>query len=410
VADLTEFAAAESQMQQTSFRRRAHPDGWEPGVDTQRGVIVAPPSEEPSEPEDWDQILAEFKLDPAKWEVVSDRVNIRTWDAAIGDGQVRRFFYFKADVRPRRQKTVDIDRLCEEAARWRPRIATKGVAEGAFVLPAGDTQFGKVDNGGTEAIFRRLLDELGATARRLRRHNGRKSAALVVAPWLGDCIEGIWSQNASLRTRLDLTVTEQVRVYRRMMMTQVKLFAPLCERLVIPVVPGNHDEAVRTNDKMSSSYTDSWAIEGAVAVQDAVAENPELADKVRFVYPDPDDLTIAIDVAGTTLGMAHGHQFGSGTDGWKTWWDGQARGRTPVGDADILLGAHRHHLKISDYGAGRLFLQIPALDDGSTWWRHRQGDASPARLLSFFTADGHVWGLDPVTTRPWDGQEANRIT
>jgi len=256
------------------------------------------------------------------------------------------------------------------------------------------------DGGGSQGIVDRFLVEMERAAQRLRKRNGRKAAEQVFVPWMGDCIEGLWSQNKSLRMRLDLTATEQVRVYRHLMLAQVKLFAPLTERLVVPVIPGNHDEAVREGGKMASFCDDSWAIEGASAVMAAVNENPELREKVEFVFPGHDQLTLTLDVDGTYVGLAHGHQFPGGADGWRKWWNDQAGGRTPVGMADVLLAAHLHHLRVQDHGDGRLFLQIPALDGGSTWFKHRRGEASPPRVVTFFTKDGHVWGLDPVTTKP----------
>lgn len=393
VPDLSEF------VQAGPTRNDRHPKGWTPRVDTERGVIVVQ-SSDPEPPGDWDEIIEQFSMDPTRWEVVSDRVHVRTWDTNVGGGELVRSFYYKADLRPRRQRAFGVDELVAKVSKWRPRTTTKGVAEGTFVVPVGDLQLGKSDNGGTPAIVDNFLAEIERAAQRLRQANGRKAAASIFLPWLGDCIEGLWSQNKSLRMRLDLTATEQVRVYRHLMLAQVKLFAPLAERLVIPVVPGNHDEAVREGGKMASFCDDSWAIEGASAVMAACNENPELREKVEFVFPGHDQLTITLEVDGTYIGMAHGHQFAGGADGWRKWWNDQAGGRTPIGMADVLLAAHLHHLRIQDHGDGRLFLQIPALDGGSNWFKHRRGEASPPRIVTFFTKDGHVWGLDPVTTKP----------
>lgn len=380
---------------------RRHPDGWAPGVDTARGVIVAEPSEDAQPPTDWSHILAQFGLSNDDWEVVDDRVNVRTWDAAIGNGQVRRFYYWRADIRPRRRDSdADCDRLLETIARWRPRVAgAKRTADGSFVLPVGDLQLGKVDGDGSAGTVRRFLSETERQARLLKAATPRgQIQQQVTVAWLGDCIEGVWSQGGSLRMRLDLTPTEQVRVYRRLMWAQIRTFLPLAERLLVSVIPGNHDEALRVGDRMATRYDDSWAVEGAAAVADGCRENPELADRVRFLFPPKDELTMTIDVAGTSIGLAHGHQFGSGVNGWRNWWDAQAGGRTDIGQADMLLAAHLHHLRVQDHGDGRLFVQIPALDGGSTWFRHRQGQASPARTVSFWTAGGQVWGLDPLVT------------
>ena len=76
--------------------------------------------------------------------------------------------------------------------------------------------------------------------------------------------------------------------------------------------------------------------------------------------------------------MAHGHQARD----LVKWWQGQATGRTPVGTADILLTGHFHHFQARQVGP-RLWLQIPAMDGGSPWFRERSGLDSPTGLVSF---------------------------
>jgi predicted phosphodiesterase len=254
----------------------------------------------------------------------------------------------------------------------------------------GDTQVGKVDGDGSPGIVTRFLSELDDAVARYQ----RAPAETVVLPWLGDCIEGIWSQGGALRMRLDLAPAEQVRVFRRLMWAQVKAFARVHQGVIeVPVVPGNHDETVRTGDKMSTRYDDSWAVDGASAVADGCAENPALADRVRFIFPQRDQLGIVREYEGLAVGMTHGHQFGR--DPFK-WWDQQAGGRTPLGDCDVLLAAHLHHLHVKDHGGSRLFMQIPSLDGGSTWFKHRAGQDAPSRMVTFRIDSGQVRELDPV--------------
>lgn len=379
----------------------AAPEGWKARLELDSddgGYIVSRPYD-PQCPTDHVSEMGEHGLDPDQWEVT--KVRRSRWQ--VYDG--RWLEAFKIDVVPRgshHADRADCEALVTRIEKWRPRTTkTKRTHEGTFVVPAGDTQLGKPEGGGSEATIDRFLAETEVTLRRLRNSLGRdRVAQTVVLPWMGDCIEGIVSQSGANNMRLDLTPTQQVRVYRRLMWAQVEQFAPLAERLVIPVVPGNHDEPMRIAGKQPTPADDSWAIEGAVAVQDGVARNPELADKVEFRFPGHDEMTITLNVGGTRIGMVHGHQFGRGANGWRTWWNDQGGGRTPIGTADVLLAAHLHHLRVQDHGDGRLFLQIPALDGGSQWFKSRKGDASPSRMVSFWTQDGAVWGLDPVTFRP----------
>ena len=56
----------------------------------------------------------------------------------------------------------------------------------------------------------------------------------------------------------------------------------------------------------------------------------------------------------------------------------------------FLIAAHLHHLRVEQSGA-KTFLQIPALDGGSTWWRHRTGQDAPPRMVTLLIGD-RGWG------------------
>ena len=178
-------------------------------------------------------------------------------------------------------------------------------------------------------------------------------------------------------------------------MAQIKAFAPLAERIVVPVVPGNHDEATRDFLTLGS---DSWAVDAIAAVREGVLENPELRDRVEFLFPERDGLTITLDTDdGMRVAMAHGHQFPNRADYWRSWWSDQASSRTVVGEADLLLAAHRHHLRVADFAGGRTFIQIPALDGGSGWFDERKAGRSRSRLVSFTIEGGEIRNLDPIS-------------
>lgn len=364
------------------------PAGWEPGVawDGNSGTLTTSPLEAP--PQDWAELLSVWDLDPSEYEVV-EPVQYRAWDAGIGEGNVQRLFYYRANIQRRRAGTVGVDELVDAIAKWKPAKRVP-CAEGglSYVVAAGDLQLGKPDGDGTAGTVERFLSKTDDAVARLKelRRLGRPISEITL-PWLGDCIEGLYSQGGGLAAvgRLDLSITEQVRVFRRLMLHQVKVFAPLADRVVVPVVPGNHDEAQRAG-KVVRSYTDSWAVEGASAVADAI----RLAggfDNVSFVFPEDDELTVTIDVAGTPTGFAHGHQFGR--DPMK-WWAGQAHGMQPIGSATLLLGAHLHHLRVEQSGV-KAFIQIPALDGGSQWWKHKTGQDSPPGMMTLVVGAGG-WG------------------
>lgn len=380
---------------QHSPGRKAYPDGWQPRSevdDVDGGYVVSRPQslsgEHNSSHGDFAAVLDEFGLDPAQWTV--ERVRRSRWQKYDGEWLES----VRLSILPARAGAAaraDVEALCREIGKFRVKGSAK-LAEnsGSFVAPIGDTQIGKTDGGGTAAAVPRILAEIESGARRFRVLHKRHGFAQAVLPQVGDCIEGNVSQKGAVVGRSDLGVTEQVRVYRRLLWAQVRAYAAIAPQVLVPVVPGNHDEPTRFP---MTTYTDSWAIEAASAVQDAVSENPDLAERVRFVFPEHDELTVTVNVSGTVLGLAHGHQFGRDP---LRWWSDQAGGRQPVGDADVLLSGHLHHLRVQDHGGGRLFLQVPSLDGGSTWFRHRAGASAPSRAVTFWTAHGRVYDLDPV--------------
>jgi hypothetical protein len=82
-------------------------------------------------------------------------------------------------------------------------------------------------------------------------------------------------------------------------------------------------------------------------------------------------------------GMAHGHQARD----MVKWWQGQVMGRCSVADADILNVGHYHHYRSQNVGP-RLFIQNPAMDNGSAWFRDKSGLESAPGLISLVVGEG----------------------
>jgi predicted phosphodiesterase len=191
------------------------------------------------------------------------------------------------------------------------------------------------------------------------------------------------SQGGKHIWRTDLDLTSQIRVYRRLLLHMVKTFAPLADRVIVPCVPGNHDEAVRVGNSMATTYTDSFALDAASAVADALEDHPDYKH-VSFVFPKYDTLTVTLDMAGTVVGLAHGHQCrGKAVD----WWKNMAHGQQDIGEATLLLTGHYHHLRIEQSGR-KTWMQAPALDGGSTWFENSSGQAAPAGMLTLTVGNG----------------------
>ena len=67
---------------------------------------------------------------------------------------------------------------------------------------------------------------------------------------------------------------------------------------------------------------------------------------------------------------------------------------TEMGDADILISGHFHHLFVVNEGK-RTLMQCPSLDGGSDWFENLTGKSSFAGTLTFSITNGK-------TQLPWD--------
>lgn len=358
---------------ETDVKQTNVPQDWRAKLDlgTDGGYFISTPRNAGELP-DAVELFKDFDLDPEVWIVVSVRKS--RWQRYDGEWLEAA----RVNVKPADQSNAvsdfDYDALIEHVQKWKPSKSEKASGPLFAIYAIGDTQYGKDAGGGTEETVNRVLRGLDAAVERHKEllKLGRPIGT-VVLPQLGDCIEGSTSQKGMVLGRSDLGVTQQVRIGRRILMAWIKAFAPLCDELIIPVVPGNHDEPHRI---VMTDPTDSWQIEVAAAVQDACAENPNLSH-VKFCYPPLDHATLALDLGGTVLGLAHGHQ----AKDMGKWISGQATGRTPVGSADVLMTGHFHHFRADQVGP-RLWIQVPAMDGGSAWFRDKSGLESPTGIVS----------------------------
>lgn len=357
------------------------PKGFEPGIeyDASGGTLRSIPRPAGDEPEHA-ELLAEFELDPAKWRITGlRRSKWQRWDGEWLES-------FRATFVPQSgAHCVPIDDLLEIVSKWKPIKPVAPVVDGvAYVVVLADTQVGKIDGGGSDEIIANVLTKTDLAVTRLKelRKIG-KQIDTIYLPQLGDCIEGMNSQGGKHIWRTDLDLTSQIRVYRRLLLHMVKTFAPLATRVIVPAIPGNHDEAVRVGNSMATTYTDSFALDAASAVADALADHPDYKH-VSFVFPKYDTLTVTLDICGTVVGLIHGHQCrGKAVD----WWAKQAHGQQDIGEATLLLSGHYHHLKIEQTGR-KTWIQAPALDGGSTWFENSTGQAAPAGMLTLTVGNG----------------------
>lgn len=373
-------------------RRDAKVPQWNAGIeyDNRGGELRTVPQLSSAGGEidpDEDELLRQFDLDPAKWRVTNlRRSRWQTYDE-------RWLEAYRASFEPR--SATEGAALSEDDVRGfladYPRTYKYDLGDGVgetWMIPVGDLQLGKPDGGGSAGIVERFARCTEAVRADLEARGG---VDRLILPWLGDCIEGIVSQKGRNVARLDRSLTEQVRLLRRLTLHQLGALAPLAGRVLFAAVPGNHDETTR---EQTMEPGDSWAVDAASAVADALSMTDKF-NHVEWLFPETTEMGVTVNV-GTednpyVLHFTHGHAARNPSK-MIDWWRGQAHGRQQAGSADMLVTAHFHHFRVEQSGANRTWLQIPALDGGSDYFRNRTGESSPAGMVQLrLTGQGVGW-------------------
>lgn len=266
-----------------------------------------------------------------------------------------------------------------------------------LIVAIGDMQFGKTDGDGIKGTLARTIACLDKARDRFLelRRQGYEINHVHIA-WLGDHIEGFESQGGANVWRTQLTLSEQIRLTRRVMLHALLIFSPLVQRLTMVAVPGNHGETTRFAGKGVTRYDDSHDTESLIAVSDAAALNPERFGHVEFYVPESDEMTVVVECSGTIVAHAHGHQWSPGKH--FTWWKGQAFNKaSAMHMADVLLSGHLHHEHIEADGP-RTFLGTSSMESESTWFRHRTGTAGAPGLILGLTRNGQIPIKEMVTS------------
>lgn len=324
---------------------------------------------------------------PDDWEVTGFR---RTEWGDPDNPSVSTRFTFKKLERSSSIEQVSLDEILEwiDKREHEPAISDFSYMPGAAVL-IGDNQFGKGLADPHEAIAH-ALNSIDAAADQLIRDGGAEE---ILVAWLGDHVEGFTSQGGANVWRTKLTMSEQIRATRRIMLYALDRFYPLCDRLVMAAIPGNHGEPQRFSGNGLTTYDDNHDVEALNAVADA-AELSEKYPRAEFYVPEVDHLSLVVKVGGIKWGLVHGHQ-------WRTpgkhfdWWARQTFGGMPLAGADVLLCGHYHHLLVQEEGH-KFFIQTPALETESQWWAHRAGTRGNPGLVLAYTDGKEVSNVQPV--------------
>jgi hypothetical protein len=375
VSDLLDDIEAQS----VRAAKPAYPDGVGPSGIEWNGTSGSIASTGTAKSPDWSGLIRYWDYSPDEIEVVEGTVQVRTWDAAIGNGEVRRMWYHRASLR-RKRTGADIGELLGHVKRQRPASVTGGA--NAHLLALNDWQLGKR---GTAQAVDRIVKAIDASAELVRR---RKPASVWLA-FLGDLGEACDGQYAMQTFEVELDRRDQGRLTRRLALYAIDEHRKVAPSVVVPAVGGNHGEH-RKDGKAFTTFSDNDDVAWIEEVAETCAHNPAAYGNVRFLLPRA-DLTLTVQPVpdGPIVGLVHGHQFPRGSVAPKVaedWWKGQMYGQRPAGDATILVSAHRHHFAVVKNGP-RSWIQAPTMDSGSPWFAERSGvDSAPGCSRSWSPA------------------------
>lgn len=386
-------------------RRVKHPNGWTPGLDTERGVLVTQPLA--NEPSDWDAILRELLpegFDTTQYQIDGDSVEVRAWDGNVGGGELKRLYYFKARIRKRVADIdkVDLDDILAAAKKARPRRVAEVINERTYFAQITDLQAGQHDGDGVEGMVARALQIphlVRADLAALKKAD--RAATSILIPITGDLHEGIsgWYEMQTFSVTLDRR--EQTKLVRRLLTEILIDIASNGLPVHVAVVPGNHGEN-RQNGKAYTTLGDN----DDVAVVEQIAEAFKLSgkfDHVTFSFPAANRLSLTIEVLGHVVGLTHGHlsrSGGSPSDKIKNWFKNMAAIKDPIGDSDILFVGHYHHLIMMQLIGDLLLIMGGALCDASDWFSQSLGLVSdPCIAKGTITRDQKLETFTPYFWR-----------
>ena len=281
--------------------------------------------------------------------------------------------------------TLKYDDLLDALEGWEPVTPRRGHDDYAEILNMADLQIGKAmqRGGGTPETLARVRQAVARFVEDLLSRAELPSVIVVVDN--GDPIENCFNVPSQLVTN-DLPVPEQIRVFRRLVLETLKALAKLSIRIIYVCVPSNHG-AARVGYKSPGGTVDAdFGLEISYQLEDAISENPHLSH-VDFVRPRSLDETAELSVANTKLAFHHGHQSSGPTSHGK-WWAGQDHGRMAGWDADILIVAHYHSLRLEQSGDGRWIIGVSSSDASSDWFTNRTGESAIQGLTAFSVRDG----------------------
>lgn len=338
--------------------------------------------------DDWSPILRSFGLDPDVFMVVDDKVRMSKWQQSRrtddGDRDVVWLYSYKAVFKRKSGyflKDEDLNEFRSNLTKWKPNKFKKRESidvETTFVVNWADWQLGKSAGGGVDATIQRVLDSFDKTVDRIHelKKSGRNITEIAICN-MGDPIEACTGFYASQEFSVQATQRQQLLLALDLWTLGVKTLSPHAEKITFISTLSNHGEWQRRNGKQFT--TDSDSADGFLA--DTLKRIFDGTDFItNWVIPH-DQMCIQTELSGVPVAFTHGHKI---TGKELEWLRGQSIKllRDYNKEPKIWVTAHKHHVKIDDFGPWWRF-QCPSLDGGSKWYEDMSGVWSTPGTLTF---------------------------
>lgn len=322
----------------------------------------------------------------------------RVWNSDIEDyeTQVRAMASSRVEVVPRSER-IDIEELLDIVGEKPPAKSSARKLDGddTFAVLWSDFQGGKFESD-LEVSMAKFKDCMIQAANDFM----QSGMANVHLAGLGDDCEGIVSQGGKNMWRTTLTITEQVRLMRRLYLWVIDLFLDAgAQKITAVTVASNHGQAQRV--PVETRADDDWGIEAMVSVAEALEINPDRYGNVHIYVPGPDEANVTLELSGLVVAHSHGHLFYKGNNTIKSvfdWWQGCTFSGLPEGQATLLVTGHGHHLEMAER-SGRTWLMLPASELESNWWKLRTGQTGDPGIVTMKISNGQWTQLKRIRAR-----------
>jgi hypothetical protein len=349
------------------------------------------------------KVLIKFGFDPEEFELEGN-LRVARWQSAGSD---KFLSSYRFHVRKKKtaeeliiaEEEINLPTLFAEASKNlmdRIPIAT-APKKRALMVPWADPQTGKQDKlGGTQALIERSQEKREKLLEYIK-DAGTTSAYFLDA---GDGIEGFENTTGQPFTNT-LSLMDQIDLEATLEQKMIELLAATHDEVIVSGIDSNHCKW-RAGKGVLGLPKDDWGRFIKRQLKKAFELNPEKFGHISFDEPDQWERTINLDVLGTGVGLAHGDQVNT-PDAIPKCWAGQTHGATPIALSEILITGHFHHFLMRPSGRHintqrqKWHLQMPAMDNGSSWYAHQSGESSDPGLVVFTIDEDTGFNLQSLT-------------